>query len=288
MLPRWDPQVAMSLIASDNITTMAGTTIFFEQMAALPSFADTDLSSLEVVFIGGNPVTEELLAAWSGKGVGLRQAYGLTESLSMVTFPTVDLSIRKPESVGYGGVLTAVEIMNYDGTPCETGVPGEIWISGPGVAAGYWQDEELTAQTFGGGWLRTGDVGVKDDEGAIRVVGRTKDVIISGGMNIYAAELERVVLEIPEALETAVIGVTDREFGETPAVLVRTAGELTEQAVVEHCRHRLAGYKMPRYVVFLDEPLPRTASMKIDKRGLRAKFSEIPATHERIAPATAR
>lgn len=282
MLPRWDPQVAMSLIESEGITSMAGTTIFFEQMAALPSFAATDLSSLEVVFIGGNPVTRELIEAWFGKDVGLRQAYGLTESLSMVSFPTVELSIRKPESVGFGGILTRVEIRDADGTECPAGTPGEIWISGPGIAKGYWEDEVQTAHTFGGGWLRTGDVGVKDDEGAIRVVGRTKDVIISGGMNIYAAELERTVLELPEVLEVAVIGVSDDEFGEAPAVLVRIAGDLTARHIVDHCRSRLSNYKAPRYVVFLDSPLPRTASMKIDKRGLRTGYADIPENHDRF------
>ncbi|UYP18678.1 acyl--CoA ligase [Rhodococcus sp. Z13] len=286
MLSKWDPQVAMDLIASEHIATMAGTTIFFEQMAALPTFATTDLSSLKVVFIGGNPVTRELIDAWAAQGVGLRQAYGLTESLSMVTFPTVDMSVRKPESVGVGGILTRVEIMDADGAPCQAGTPGEIWIAGPGVARGYWQDEKLTEETFGGGWLRTGDVGVKDEEGAIRIVGRTKDVIISGGMNIYAAELERAVLEMPEVLEAAVIGAPDDEFGETPAVLVRTAGEIPARRIVDHCRLRLSGYKAPRYVVFRDTPLPRTASMKIDKRALRQEYTEIPARYERFGRAS--
>ncbi|MFD1812141.1 class I adenylate-forming enzyme family protein [Rhodococcus gannanensis] len=282
MLPKWDPQEAMSLISSERIATMAGTTIFFEQMAALPSFRDTDLSSLDVVFIGGNPVTLGLIEAWSAKGVGLRQAYGLTESLSMVTFPTVDLSVRKPESVGYGGVLTSVEIMDVDGTPCPSGTSGEIWISGPGVAKGYWDDAQLTEQTFAGGWLRTGDVGVKDDEGAIRVVGRTKDVVISGGMNIYAAELERAILELPEVLEAAVIGVDDDEFGETPAVLLRTSDAVAPERIVDHCRERLSSYKVPRYVVFRDDPLPRTSSMKIDKKALRNQYTSIPGQHSRF------
>jgi fatty-acyl-CoA synthase len=261
---------------------MAGTTIFFEQIAALPSFESTDLSSLKVVFIGGNPVTLGLIEAWSAKGVGLRQAYGLTESLSMVTFPSVELSIRKPESVGFGGTLTKVDIMDPDGTPCPAGTSGEIWISGPGVARGYWQDDALTGQTFAGGWLRTGDVGVKDDEGAIRVVGRTKDVIISGGMNIYAAELERAVLELPAVLEAAVIGVVDDEFGETPAVLLRTSGPVPSHEIVDHCRTRLSNYKVPRYVVFRDDPLPRTSSMKIDKRILRAEYADLAEHHDRI------
>ncbi|ROO85891.1 fatty-acyl-CoA synthase [Actinocorallia herbida] len=281
MMPVWNPDDALGLIEEHEVTCIAATTIFFEQMAALPRFADADLTSLAVVFTGGNPVTPTLVEAWAKKGVGLRQAYGLTESLSMVTFPTAELAMRKPESVGLGGVLTEVRIVDVDGTPCPPGTPGEIWISGPGVAAGYWRDDALTEAVFGGGRLRTGDIGVRDEDGTLRIVGRTKDLIKSGGMTIYAAEIERAVLELPQVLEAAVIGVADPEFGETPALLL-TAKGLTVQDVIEHCKVKLAAYKVPRYVVFREEPLPRTSSMKIDKRPLRAAGADIPERHERI------
>ncbi|WP_433506246.1 class I adenylate-forming enzyme family protein [Pseudonocardia halophobica] len=281
LLPRWNPQTALELVRDERISTFAATTIFYEQMAALPAFADADLSSLTVAFTGGNPVTPELITAWSAKGVGLRQAYGLTESSSNVTFPTVDLSIRSPESVGQGGILTRVLVTDADGTPCPPGEPGEIRISGPGVAAGYWNDATLTTETFGDGWLRTGDVGVVDEDGALRIVGRTKDMIISGGMNVYAAEVERAAITLPGVLEVAVIGVPDDEFGETPALLLRTAEPVTEEAVLAHCRERLASYKMPRYVVFVEDPLPRTPSMKIDKAAVRRDHADIPVRHVR-------
>lgn len=285
MMPVWNAGEALRLIQEHRVTCIAATTIFFEQMAALPEFAGADLTSLAVVFTGGNPVTSALVEAWAAKGVGLRQAYGLTESLSMVTFPTVDLAMSRPETVGLGGVLTDVRITDADGAPCPAGTPGEICISGPGVAAGYWQDEPLTEATFGGGWLRTGDIGVRDDDGALRIVGRTKDLIKSGGMTIYAAEIERAVLELPQVLEAAVLPVPDTEFGETPALLLTASPGLTARDVVEHCRLRLAAYKVPRYVVFRDEPLPRTSSMKIDKRALRAAAAGIPGHHERLGRA---
>ncbi|GAA4548793.1 class I adenylate-forming enzyme family protein [Pseudonocardia xishanensis] len=285
LLPRWNPQTALELIRDEEISTFAATTIFYEQMAALPEFAAADLSSLTVAFTGGNPVTAELIAAWSTKGVGLRQAYGLTESSSNVTWPTVEQSIDSPESVGAGGILTRVVVTDADGTPCAEGEPGEIRISGPGVAAGYWNDADLTADTFGDGWLRTGDVGVVDAHGALRIVGRTKDMIISGGMNVYAAEVERAALSLSGVLEVAVIGVPDDEFGEAPALLLRTAAspgtELDADTVLAHCRQRLAAYKMPRYVVFSADPLPRTSSMKIDKAALRLRHADIPTHHTR-------
>ncbi|MDV8067159.1 AMP-binding protein [Rhodococcus sp. IEGM 1366] len=283
-LPDWDPSIALALIRDCKITHLGATTIFYEQMAAIPEFASADLSSLTVAFTGGNPVTVELIRAWSDKGVGLRQVYGLTESQSNATIPSVDMALNQPDSVGLGGVLNEFMIADANGTPCAPDTPGEILISGPGVAAGYWRNDELTKANFEGGWLHTGDIGTRDASGAIRIVGRIKDVIISGGMNIYAAEIERVIMEIPGILEVAVIGVPDDSFGETPAVLLRAAGSLTAEAVVEHCRARLARYKSPRYVEFLTDPLPRTAGMKINKAPLRVQFNDLPQRAAQVSP----
>ncbi|MBD0024568.1 AMP-binding protein [Gordonia pseudamarae] len=282
-LPNWDAGVALRLIRDGKVTHLGATTIFYEQMAADPDFADADLSSLTVAFTGGNPVTTELIAAWSAKGIGLRQVYGLTESQSNTTVPSVEMAIEYPESVGLGGVLNTFALKNADGADCEPGEPGEIWISGPGLAAGYWQDAEQTEAAFGGGWLRTGDVAVRDDAGRLTIVGRLKDIIISGGINIYAAELERTIAELDGVLEVAVIGVADDEFGETPAALVRTSGELTAGDIIEHCLARLARYKAPRYVEFLESPLPRTVSMKIKKGDLRSTYADLPDRTSKVA-----
>ncbi|MDF3306635.1 class I adenylate-forming enzyme family protein [Rhodococcus sp. T2V] len=275
-LPEWDPKVALGIIRDRKISHLGATTIFYEQMAADPEFADADLSSLTVAFTGGNPVTVELIEAWSAKGIGLRQVYGLTESLSNASIPTVEMAINHPDSVGLGGVLNQFVLKNADEKDCAPDEPGEIWIRGPGLAGGYWRDEAQTRANFVDGWLRTGDVAVRDEAGRFRVVGRIKDVIISGGINIYAAELERVIMELENVLEVAVIGVADEEFGETPAVLLRASGALTAEDVVNHCRTRLARYKTPRYVEFLADPLPRTAGMKINKAPLRTTYADLP------------
>ena len=282
-LPNWDAGVALRLIRDSKVTHLGATTIFYEQMAADPDFADADLSSLTVAFTGGNPVTTELINAWSAKGIGLRQVYGLTESQSNVTVPPIELAIDHPESVGLGGVLNTFALKDADGNDCKPGEPGEIWISGPGLAAGYWRDPEQTEAAFGGGWLRTGDIAVRDDAGRLTIVGRLKDIIISGGINIYAAELERTIAELDAVLEVAVIGVADDEFGETPAALVRTSGDLTAEEIIEHCLGRLARYKAPRYVEFLDTPMPRTASMKIKKGDLRAEYENLPDRSSKVS-----
>ncbi|MCG7632671.1 AMP-binding protein [Gordonia McavH-238-E] len=273
----WNPRVALSLIRDSGITHLGATTIFYEQMASDPEFTDADLSSLTVAFTGGNPVTTELIRAWAAKGIGLRQVYGLTESQSNATVPTVEMAIHHPDSVGLGGILNTFTVRNADGNECAAGEAGEIWISGPGLAAGYWRDEQQTSANFVDGWLRTGDVAERDEDGLLRIVGRIKDVIISGGINIYAAELERVILELDGVLEVAVIGVADAQFGEAPAVLLRAGGGLSAQDVVTHCRSRLARFKAPRYVEFVADPLPRTAGMKIDKAPLRSRYADLPS-----------
>ncbi|WP_439030349.1 class I adenylate-forming enzyme family protein [Gordonia terrae] len=276
-LPDWDPRVALALIRDSNISHLGATTIFYEQMASDPAFADADLSSLTVAFTGGNPVTTELINSWAAKGIGLRQVYGLTESQSNASVPTVEMAIHHPDSVGLGGILNTFTVRNADGNACTAGEAGEIWISGPGLAAGYWRDEEQTNANFVDGWLRTGDVAARDEDGLLRIVGRIKDVIISGGINIYAAELERVIMELDGVIEVAVIGVADAQFGEAPAVLLRAGGGLSAHDVVHHCRSRLARFKTPRYVEFVADPLPRTAGMKIDKAPLRSRYADLPS-----------
>ncbi|NMO03709.1 long-chain fatty acid--CoA ligase [Gordonia sp. TBRC 11910] len=283
-LPDWDPSVALALIRDDEVNHLGATTLFYEQMAAHPDFDTADLSSLTIAFTGGNPVTAELIRLWGDKGIGLRQVYGLTESQSHVCLPSVELAMAEPDSVGTGGVLNEFDIVDADGNSCAPDEPGEIVISGPGLAAGYWRNRKLTEETFGGGRLRTGDIGVRDADGHIRIVGRTKDIIISGGINIYAAELERTIAELPGVLEVAVIGVADAEFGETPAALVRVAddADVTADHIAGHCRDRLSSYKIPRYVEFLTTPLPRTAGMKIRKGSLRDEYADLPARGTRI------
>ena len=275
LLPKWDPAVALDLISRHEITTMAGTSIFFEQMAAHRAFATTDVSSLTVAIAGGSPVSPDLVRTWHARGVSLRQGYGLTEGCSIVTLPPAEVAANHPDVAGVGGVLREVRIFGEDGAPAEAGDPGEIRIRGPGITFGFWRDPAADAEELADGWLRTGDIGTIDDHGHLRIVGRQKDVIISGGINIYAAELERIIGELPGVAEVAVIGVPHEKFGETPAALVVPDGtvSLTADDVTGYCRRRLASYKVPRRVEFLDEPLPRTQLGKVVKPALRERYS---------------
>jgi fatty-acyl-CoA synthase len=275
-LPVWNATTALGLLESKQITVMAVPTIFFEQIAQEPAFGNTDLTSVKIALTGGAPVSISLLRKWQERGVVLRQGYGLTESGSGVTYPTDELAVQLPDVVGVGGILTRVRVVDESGHDCAPGEPGEFIVSGPGVARGYWQASELTDEVFRDGWLHTGDVGTIDEEGRMRVVGRLKDMIISGGMNIYAAEIERVILELDDVVEVAVIGVPDEKYGETPAALVRTSSPMAAQDIRAHCRRFLASYKLPTYVEFLDEALPRSTTNKVAKAQLREAYAGLP------------
>jgi fatty-acyl-CoA synthase len=147
---------------------------------------------------------------------------------------------------------------------------------------GYWRNEDATRSALIDGWLQTGDLGKLDENGYLTFVDRLKDMIISGGLNISPAEIEAVINQIPGVEEVAVISVPDAKFGETPAALVRTTTEMKESEVVGFCNERLADYKVPRYIVFMDEPLPRMPSGKIAKRQLRDAFADVPDNYDKV------
>src|SRR5262249_34417225 len=155
-------------------------------------------------------------------------------------------------------VFTDLKVVRPDGTECAPGEPGEILLRGPGVTPGYWNDPQATGQALRGGWLCSGDLGVRDDAGRLTFIDRIKDLIISCGINISPVEIEAVIGEIPGVTEVAVIAAKDDRFGETPAAIV--TGTVDPQAVVAACNQRMADYKVPRYVVVRDEPLPRLPS----------------------------
>jgi len=183
---------------------------------------------------------------------------------------------------GRGGPFTRLKTVRPDGTPCEPGEEGEILIQGPAVTPGYWNNPEATRQAFVDGWLRTGDLGVVDGDGLLRMVDRLKDMIISGGINIAPAEIETTIAAIDEVEEVAVIPVPDDKFGETPAAIVKLRRPIPVEKIVAHCSEHLADYKVPRYIVELDKPLPRMASGKIAKRILKELLPDIPAAYPRV------
>ena len=268
--PAFDADRALELIATKRVTTMMGVPATYLFMAESSRFGETDLTSLRAAVVGGAPMPEPLLERWLQRGVQLIQGYGLTEaSPNVLGLPSEDVR-RK---VGFAGKpYPHVEVGRRDP---ETGSMlvgpgvGEIVVRGPSVFNGYWRDPSATAEALVDGWLLTGDVADRDDEGFYRVRDRVKDMYISGGENVYPAEVESVLAAHPAVVEAAVLGVPDDRWGEVgrAVVVVRSGHEVEPDELIAWCRERLARYKIPRDVVFVDA-LPRSAMNKILKREL--------------------
>jgi fatty-acyl-CoA synthase len=234
-------------------------------MSQSPRFADADLTSLRRAVVGGAPMPLALLETWRERGVEIVQGYGLTEAAPNVLCLPAEDAVRK---AGYAGKpYPQVEVALSD--------KGELLVRGPNVFAGYWRNPEASAEAVVDGWLRTGDVAERDDEGFYRISGRLKDMYISGGENVYPAEVEDVLLSLDGIGDAAVLGVPDERWGEVGAafVVLEPGAALSEDEIIAVCRERLARFKVPASVRFLDE-LPRSAMNKVLKDELRA---EVPA-----------
>lgn len=277
----FDPDRAIDLIQQHRITSVQGAPIFLEMMMASPKFADADLSSIRFCTVGGARVTQKLLEAWLAKDVLVRQLYGQTEAGGQATVSTDTSAISDPDKCGRGSAFTKLAIKDDSGNFCPPNTPGEIVIQGPGVMDRYWDDPEKTAETIKDGWLHTGDLGMADETGLITFLDRLKDIIISGGLNISAMELERVISEVQGVAEVAVFAAPDDKFGETPLAVIYGEG-VSVEAVIAHCNEHLSSYKVPRYVALESEPLPRLATGKIAKPALRTKYKDAHETLPRV------
>ncbi len=266
--PSFEPDRVLAVIAEKQVTTMMGVPANYLFLAQDPGFARADLSSLRRAVVGGAPMPEALLATWHDRGVEIVQGYGLTEAAPNVLCLPPEDAVRKRGYAGkpYPHVDVALRDLESGGL-LEAATEGELVVRGPNVFAGYWRDAEATAAAFADGWLLTGDVAARDDEGYYRIVGRTKDMIISGGENIYPAEIENVLHEHDAVAEAAVVGVPDERWGEACLAFVVLAAEATEDELLEHCRRHLAKYKIPRGIRFV-ESLPRNALEKVVKAEL--------------------
>jgi fatty-acyl-CoA synthase len=273
----FEPARTLRRLEEEKVQIMAGVPVLFEQMAKQPGFAAADLSSLELVTIAGARAPVPVIRAWLDKGVLLRQAYGMTELGGISSLNPPEQAVDRPESIGRGTVFTRHRVVRPDGTDCDPEEPGEIIVAGPGVTPGYWRNEAAYAEAMRDGWFHSGDVGVRDADGYIRMVDRLKDIIITGGYNVAPGEIEAVISELPQVIEVCVVSAADAKFGEAPAAVIYATGAVTAEQVTAHCRERLAGYKVPRHVIVEAEPLERMASGKIARRKIRDAHPELAA-----------
>ncbi len=253
-----------------GITHFLGVPAIFNALRDHPNNKDTDFSRLKVALAGAETVPESLVNWWYERGLVIQEGYGMTENTaSCCVLGYKDV----PSKVGSAGKPLRhiqLKIMKEDGTEALAGESGEIWTRGPVVTPGYWRRPDANEETFVDGWLRTGDIGSVDAEGFVYVEDRLKDMYISGGENVYPAEIENILYELTEIREVAVIGVPDDRWGETGCAVVslQDSREMSAEEILAYCRPRLARFKHPNHVVFVDE-LPRNATGKVLKFELR-------------------
>jgi acyl-CoA synthetase (AMP-forming)/AMP-acid ligase II len=268
----FDPARVLRLIEEESVAQVFLAPTLIRMLLEAPEIEGADLSSLRTVGYGASPIPESLLAAAQARmGCQFTQYYGMTESSGSGTY----LAPRdhRPEllrSCGKSWPGVEAKIMRPDGSDAEAGEVGEIVISGPTVSPGYWQRDEATAETIRDGWLHTGDAGYADENGYLFVHDRIKDMIVSGGENVYPAEVENAIAGCPGVGDVAVIAVPSERWGEeVRAVIVPAPGAKTDaDAVIAWAKDRIAGYKVPKSIEFVDE-LPRNASGKVLRRELR-------------------
>jgi fatty-acyl-CoA synthase len=255
----FEPERVLSLLAEKHVTTMMGVPAIYLFLSQEPGFADADLSSLRLAVVGGAPMPEALIASWQARGVEIVQGYGLTEAAPNVLCLPPEEAIRKMGSAGKPYPFVEVKLAD----------DGELLVRGPNVFPGYWQNPEATAAVFRDGWLLTGDIAEVDEDGCYRIKGRVKDMYISGGENVYPAEVESVLHEHPSVADVAVVGTADERWGEVGVAFVVLSAPAREDELLAHCRSRLAGFKVPKRVRFVDA-LPMSAMNKVLKDELRA------------------
>jgi long-chain acyl-CoA synthetase len=278
MMDRWDAGRALELIERERITSFGGVPTMVMQVLDHPDFEGRDTSSVRSIGYGGAPAPPELVRRVKAHfpGGSASNGYGLTETSSLSTMNIGADYEAKPDSVGPPVPVVTVKVVNPDGKEVPTGDVGELWIKGPNVVKGYWGMAEATAQTFSAGWLHTGDIARVDEDDYVYIVDRAKDMLIRGGENVYCVEIESVLHEHPAVADAAVIGIPHPVLGEEvgAVIQVRPGAPVTAGEVQEHVAARLAAFKVPVRVWFVDEPLPRNPAGKILKRQLRDDLAD--------------
>jgi fatty-acyl-CoA synthase len=256
----FDPVLAFEALKTVDTAIVVPTVL--QAIMAQPGWKTTDFANLRGLSIGSTDVPESLIEAVHAKGVPLVQVYGTTETAPFAIYQTMDNAMATAGSIGRAGSGCDIRIVRSEGSIAYVGEPGEIQVKGPNTLLRYWQNPRLTEEALVNGWFRTGDVACVDADGYYWFRDRIKHVIISGGENIYPAEIERIIRTAPSVSEVCVVGQDDPRWGETPVAVVVAAGEPSEAEIFEHLDGKLARYKRPSKVVFVDA-LPRNAMGKI-------------------------
>jgi fatty-acyl-CoA synthase len=270
----FDPLTTLALLKEEKISLFFGVPAIFLALIQHPEFKAEAFESVRVVMSGGAPLPVSLVEQYQAAGIVLQQGFGMSEAAPSIATLEKGLALDKAGSIGKAVFHLDARIVDDEFNDLPAGDVGELVIRGPNLLQGYWNRPAATRDAFSDGWFHTGDLARMDPDGCLYIVDRKKDMFISGGENVYPAEVENVIYELPQIAETAVIGVRDKTWGEVGrAVVVLKAGQdLTAEAIIAHLQGRLARYKIPKQVVFLKQ-LPRNAAGKVLKNVLREEHS---------------
>jgi fatty-acyl-CoA synthase len=270
LLKKFDPAHVLSLCDTLKVSVLFGVPTMMDMMARAENFDGVTLESVRYAIVGGEPMPINLIRTWQARGVPIRQGYGLTEFGPNVFSLNEEDAERKIGSIGFPNFYIDTRVVDDEGRDCADGEVGELLLRGPVCTPGYWNNPAATEAAFTNGWLRTGDLVRRDDEGYFFVVDRKKDMFISGAENVYPAEIEHFLRAHPDVEAVAVTGVPDERWGEVGKawIVLREGAATTQEDILAFCEGKLARYKIPRYVAFLDV-LPVSDSGKILKKQLR-------------------
>ncbi len=269
LLPHFEPDLVMSLLEKEQINVFMVVPTMIKMLSECETFNSTDLSHLRYFIVGGEALPIPVIEAWNKKGVPIRQGYGLTEVGPNVTSLPQEDAIRKIGSIGFPNFYLETQLVDADGSIVSGAGTGELWLKGNVVTPGYWNQPEATAKAITAGWFHTGDLLRRDEEGYLYVVDRLKNMFISGGENVYPAEIEKYLLTHPAISEAVVIGVADEKWGEVGKafIVLKKEATLTADQLKAYCIGELAKFKVPKSFVFVDE-IPKNDSGKLDRKKL--------------------
>jgi len=274
IMSEFDPVKIWELFGSEKVDCTLAVPAMLQFMLLTWDKENHDTSALRWIMSGASPVPANLIETYAGMGIEIHQVYGLTETGGPACLIGPDDAIRRAGSTGRAFFHTDVKVVGEDGAETAPNEPGEVLVRGPHLMTGYWNRPEATAETIVDGWLKTGDIAIVDDEGFVYIQDRVKDMIISGGENVYPAEIENVIVGLDGVKETAVIGIPSPKWGESPlAVVVKADDALTAEHVLSVCQEKLAKFKQPVKVEFIDA-IPRNPTGKPLKRILREQFPQ--------------
>jgi len=271
LLRTFDPAKALEIIRKEKVSIFFGVPAIFLFLANQPDFKC--MKDVRIIMSGGAPLPVSLIKLYEENGLRLLQGFGMSEAAPSIAILDKDMYLKKAGSIGRRLMHLETRVVDEDMKDVPPGEIGELIMRGPNMMIGYWNRPEATEEAFRGGWFHSGDLARREADGSLYIVDRSKDMYISGGENVYPAEVENAIYEIPEIGEAAVIGIPDSKWGEVgkAIVVVKAGKKLTEDQIISYLKGRLAKFKVPASVVFTDL-LPRNAMGKVMKNTLRDKY----------------